>query len=97
MPTALYYAYIAGEYLPGQWKRIANIVRHRDRFTCRDCGERGWHVHHDHYRFLFHEEDDLTCLVTLCDRCHAYVHGRRGTNPRRCPTDEELRRLLAGL
>jgi 5-methylcytosine-specific restriction endonuclease McrA len=70
-----YHAYIAGVYLPGQWKRIANLVRRRDRFTCRDCGKRGWHVHHDHYRLLFHEEDDLTCLVTLCDVCHRRRHG----------------------
>ncbi len=70
-----YRAYISGEYLPGQWKRIANLVRRRDEFTCRDCGQRGWHVHHEHYRFLFHEEDDLTCLVTLCDWCHCGRHG----------------------
>jgi hypothetical protein len=33
-----YQAYINGTYLPGQWKRIAVLVRRRGRFACQACG-----------------------------------------------------------
>ncbi len=85
-----YHAYIKGTYLPGQWARIAKGIRERDGHRCRDCGQRGWWVHHLHYRHLFGEwRCGGCCLTLLCDRCHARRHGKR---PR---TMAEVERYLA--
>jgi hypothetical protein len=76
MPTSTHADYVAGNYLPGKWEKIADYVRRgRDRYVCHDCKGPGWQVHHMHYRLLFREEQDMSCLITLCDKCHRSRHG----------------------
>jgi hypothetical protein len=53
------------------------------------------YTHHLHYRTLYRES--LDDLIGLCGPCHAYVHGRRATDPCRCPIDAELRKLIYDL
>jgi len=64
-------------YKSDQWREIALQVKKRDKFTCTKCGAKNCrlNVHHLHYRLLFNEHKDLTCLTTLCEPCHRETHG----------------------
>ena len=63
-----------------QWSRTRNLVLCRDGFMCQRCGhswkqfedEQSLDVHHITY--LRRGEERLDDLVTLCRRCHEYVH-----------------------
>lgn len=57
-----------------KWKKKAIKIRCRDKHKCRDCGERGWEVHHLTYDRLGFELD--SDLVTLCRDCHGAIHGK---------------------
>lgn len=58
-------------YRSGEWKRVSQLVRERDEFTCQLCGKFGKIV--DHIRSLA-ERWDLRLtesnLQTLCESCH---------------------------
>lgn len=48
----------------------------RDGYTCQLCGShRDLHVHHVRYRSRG-GGDGLENLLTLCHRCHAWIHAR---------------------
>ncbi len=66
------------EYLKSAtWKDIRQQVLERDNHTCR-CGQRGYDVHHKHYRNWGNER--LEDLITLCRTCHEQLHAiQRGT------------------
>lgn len=55
-----------------KWKAIRQQVAERDNYTCQLCGEpvKDFEIHHKTYEYLYHEEDDLSCLVCLCKTCH---------------------------
>ncbi len=71
-----YAAYLASE----QWRAIRNRVLCRDDFKCQRCGDGGrtekmtayLEVHHITYERRGAEL--LEDLVTLCRRCHGWVH-----------------------
>ena len=65
-----YRAYIRSE----RWKRKASAIRHRDNYTCQDCGMGGYEVHHKTYVRLGYEL--AIDLVTLCRSCHQARHDR---------------------
>ena len=93
MPTPEYLAYITT--FP-KWAALRAAVRKRCSNVCERCHQRPMaHTHHLHYRTLYHES--LDDLMGLCDPCHAYVHGLRATDPCRCPTDAELRKMIEDL
>ena len=57
-----------------RWRRKARKIRVRDNWTCADCGEHGWEVHHRTYARLGYELN--ADLVTLCRGCHQSRHDR---------------------
>lgn len=65
---------IWGEYLKtSAWQEMRQKVFRRDGFVCVACGEsKNLNVHHITYERLGAEE--LSDLVTLCQRCHENVH-----------------------
>lgn len=66
-----YKAYLISD----EWKEIRNKVFARDKYRCRCCGRtEGLSAHHSEYTVLFHEEDDLDTLITLCKYCHSGIH-----------------------
>jgi 5-methylcytosine-specific restriction endonuclease McrA len=69
-----YRAYLRSDY----WWRTRKRIYQRDRYECRICGAReGLQVHHKFtsYERLGAELD--TDLITVCDRCHKRIHGKR--------------------
>lgn len=93
MPTTEYIAYITTS---PKWAALRAAVRGRCRGICERCHSNPMaHTHHKHYRTLYNES--LADLTGLCEECHAYVHGRCAVDPSRCPTFEELERLIAEL
>ena len=58
-----------------EWQQSRLKVLQRDRHTCQGCLERpASEVHHQSYRHARRE----FCfeLISLCDACHARLHGR---------------------
>lgn len=54
-----------------EWKLIRKRVLERDGYACTRCGSKErLAVHHLDYR----NPRSMDSLVTLCDRCHLYVH-----------------------
>ena len=72
-------------YASGKWKALLRTIYARDGYRCRRCGsenrgKRGLHAHHvkswagnDSLRF------DITNIITLCRKCHSWVHSRANT------------------
>lgn len=64
------------------WEEVKRKVRIRDGHKCQMCGKTyGLEVHHKVYQIggvsiVGHELEYLHCLVTLCEKCHAKVHGK---------------------
>ncbi|MBX9187409.1 MULTISPECIES: HNH endonuclease [Bacteroides] len=64
------------------WEEVKREVRIRDGHCCQQCGKTYClEIHHKTYRvngvsIVGRELDFLDCLVTLCEDCHARVHGR---------------------
>ncbi len=66
-----------GKYLKTtHWIEIRATILERDCYKCRLCGEKYdiLHVHHNTYKRLGHE--NLTDLITLCQKCHRSIHGK---------------------
>lgn len=69
-----------------KWKAIRQVVAERDNFTCQRCGQSVkdyFEIHHKNYKHIFHEEDDLTCLVCLCKGCHEAITKKQKTSRKR--------------
>ena len=64
------------------WEEVKRKVRIRDGHRCQMCGKTyNLEVHHKTYKIggvsvVGHELECLECLVTLCENCHAKVHGK---------------------
>jgi hypothetical protein len=64
-----------------EWGVLKESVRERCGNTCERCKARPMYaVHHLTYERMFCE--DLADLLGVCDACHEYLHGKRGTDPR---------------
>lgn len=69
-----YYSYLKTK----KWAKIRQLVLTRDNNKCRMCERKGLlHIHHLTYEHLFNETTHLDDLVTLCDKCHSDIHGRK--------------------
>lgn len=64
------------------WEEVKRKVRIRDGHRCHMCGKTyNLEVHHKTYKIggvsiVGHELECLECLTTLCEDCHAKVHGK---------------------
>ncbi len=84
--------YLLWYYTTDHWKSFAATVRKERQNKCEaaGCGNRGYQVHHLHYRSLWNEAPEDVKL--LCDYHHRDRHGLN-----RCPTDDELMRMIMEL
>lgn len=58
-----------------KWEQIRQRVFARDGFKCIICGAKeNLHCHHHRTTHLFHEENHLEDLVTLCEKHHDDLH-----------------------
>ena len=59
-----------------EWQEMRMRVLKRDKFMCQECGSAiNVQVHHLRYPDVWGEEN-IDDLITLCNRCHAKVHGK---------------------
>jgi hypothetical protein len=67
------------EYLKSvTWQDIRQSVVDRDKNKCKQCGNKGYDVHHKHYKNWGNEK--LEDLITLCRACHEQYHAsQKGT------------------
>lgn len=75
-----------------EWKVLRNIVLARDNHHCTCCGRTAddkisgkpvnLTIHHNSYKALYHEMDDLTTVTTLCQLCHNQIHSHLGNKQR---------------
>lgn len=63
-----------------KWRDIRQKVIARDKSTCQKCGKKAkvgglqhFDVHHKNYKYIFREEEKLSCLTLLCRSCHTEV------------------------
>lgn len=73
-------------YKQGHWQELVQSIYARDGFHCRRCGtpkteRKGLHAHHirdwaRHPELRFDPDN----LVTLCHRCHLWVHSSQNSN-----------------
>lgn len=58
------------------WTTLRKQVLKRDNHTCQECGgkEGKLHAHHKHQRWQG-GKDEADNLITLCQPCHATLHG----------------------
>lgn len=63
-----------------KWKEIRQKVIARDKSTCQICGKKAkqdelqhFDVHHKNYKYIFREEEKLSCLTLLCRNCHTEI------------------------
>ena len=59
-----------------RWKKLANKIRKRDKYTCQKCGSHEHlQVHHKKYiKNRLAWEYDESNLITLCSDCHKKIH-----------------------
>jgi 5-methylcytosine-specific restriction protein A len=73
-------------YSSQKWADALAIVRSRDKKTCQRCGgkPRGFRVIHIHHIKAWASNPDLRCeptnLLTLCNRCHDWIHSNQNVN-----------------
>ena len=72
-----YHRYLDSE----RWEQLREDVLLRDRYTCRDCGNRirELHIHHLRYHgwpwYALRLPEWKRDLVALCRECHRDAHG----------------------
>lgn len=67
------------------WKYVRRLVMKRDGYICVMCGCRDkLQVHHLSYEHHYSEHLWLGDMVTLCDGCHRWVHGKNGNVKKLC-------------
>jgi 5-methylcytosine-specific restriction endonuclease McrA len=59
-----------------QWKKIRVAVLRRDGYRCqnRGCRNKATEVHHKYYTYVGREWERLSCLTSLCAKCHSLEH-----------------------
>jgi 5-methylcytosine-specific restriction endonuclease McrA len=60
-----------------RWQRVQSLIRERDKYKCRICGDASsfLHVHHIYYQNgLKAWEYDHDSMITLCESCHEFAH-----------------------
>lgn len=64
------------EYLKSdEWKNIRELVLERDSHKCILCdSNKNLNIHHKNYKHIYDEINNLECLITLCNKCHAKFH-----------------------
>ena len=63
-----------------------------DEYTCQDCGNEAWQVHHIEYA-PEGETASLEKLVSLCPDCHGSRHGVRYISPVEKPPNIERKTI----
>lgn len=68
--------------LTQRWKKIQEIVRERDNNTCRKCNisSPNLPIHHIISRRYRIEIFNPIYCVSLCEKCHSWVHSRENFN-----------------
>lgn len=71
-------------YSSAEWKVAARMVTERDRGICRRCGKgpligRDSQKHHIVPFTVKGRRADVDNIVTLCAKCHGFVHGKSNT------------------
>jgi len=56
-----------------KWVEVRKKVLTRDLYICKKCKKNGNHAHHLNYKNLC----DINNIITLCEDCHEFVHGRK--------------------
>jgi 5-methylcytosine-specific restriction endonuclease McrA len=60
---------------PELYEQLRNQVLRRDSWRCQSCGAMSnLEVHHKEFRSQSGDDSDQN-LITLCNACHARVHG----------------------
>lgn len=81
-----------------EWIKVAKVVRKRDSYSCRRCGEKkngskkmSFDIHHIVGFACIELRADADNLVYLCERCHYWVHSKKNVDKefiKDCPNDE---------
>jgi hypothetical protein len=68
--------------LTQRWKNVQNVVRERDNNSCRKCSASSLNlpVHHIISRRYRIEIFNPDYCISLCKKCHSWVHGRENIN-----------------
>lgn len=62
------------------WKKVSKAALIRDGHRCQmpGCRQKAVQVHHKHYRYVGREWEQMSCVVSVCVRCHDREHGKLG-------------------
>ena len=74
-----HFMFVKAQYLRSyEWAYKRSLVLERDNYQCKKCGStRSLQVHHlSGYSQL--PKEPITCLVTLCSKCHQKQHDKFG-------------------
>ena len=74
-----HFMFVKAKYLRSdEWAHKRSLVLERDDYQCKKCGStRSLQVHHlSGYSQL--PKEPITCLVTLCSKCHQKQHEKFG-------------------
>lgn len=68
-------------YSSHEWKRVARLVRKRDK-VCQKCGKKNCKkdIHHIVSFLVVEERTNPNNLILLCKKCHCWVHSNQNTN-----------------
>lgn len=70
-------------YSSGDWKDIVKSVFERDGYICQRCGKKSGNLHTHHIKSwaeCVEGRTDLDNLITVCKRCHLWIHSKKNTN-----------------
>jgi hypothetical protein len=59
-----------------EWAILKKQVHRRDGYSCRFCNRNNVQLHVHHRTYATYAEERLEDLLTLCRRCHEYLHRR---------------------
>ncbi len=74
-----HFMFVKARYLRSdEWAHKRSLVLERDNYQCKKCGStRSLQIHHlSGYSQL--PKEPITCLVTLCSKCHQKQHDKFG-------------------
>ena len=70
-------------YSSENWKEIVKSIFERDGYICRRCGKKSGHLHTHHIKSwaeCAEGRTDIDNLITVCKRCHLWIHSKKNTN-----------------